>query len=291
MPDAIFAHPRLARVYDAFDADREDLTAYLDIADELGADQVLDVGCGTGCLAVLLAGSGRAVVGVDPAAASLEVAKSKDRTGGVTWVQGDATTVPALGADLALMTGNVAQVFLTDHDWIRTLRGIHAALRPRGHLVFETRRPEHRAWEEWAADTSRVILDIPGSGPVEQRREVTDVSLPFVSFRYTYRFLSDGAVVTSDSTLRFRSRDEVESDLLAHGYRVLDVREAPDRPGREFVFISERMASPPLDGRRSGTVLPDRWLRRCGRTGAESAAEAPEPQESRDGEGPASHLR
>jgi hypothetical protein len=31
-------------------------------------------------------------------------------------------------------------------------------------------------------------LDVPGSGMVEQRREVTQVSLPFVSFRYTYRF-------------------------------------------------------------------------------------------------------
>jgi hypothetical protein len=75
---------------------------------------------------------------------------------------------------------------------------------------------------------------------VEQRREVTDVSLPFVSFRFTYRFLSDGAIVTSDSTIRFRGRDEVETNLVTQGYRVLDVREAPDRPGREFVFIAER---------------------------------------------------
>ncbi|WP_371783656.1 class I SAM-dependent methyltransferase [Streptosporangium subroseum] len=240
MPDAIFAHPRLAPIYDAFDGDRDDLTAYLHIADELGADRVLDVGCGTGCLALLLAESGRTVVGVDPAEASLEIAKSKDRPARITWVHGDATTVPELGADLAVMTGNVAQVFLTDEDWTRTLQGIHAALRPRGHFVFETRRPERRAWEEWAADAAQVILDIPGNGPVEQRREVTDVSLPFVSFRYTYRFLSDGTVVTSDSTLRFRGHDEVESSLVANGYRVLDVREAPDRPGREFVFVSER---------------------------------------------------
>jgi hypothetical protein len=52
--------------------------------------------------------------------------------------------------------------------------------------------------------------------------------------------VTDGAILTSDSTLRFRSRDEVESSLLATGYRVLDVRDAPDRPGREFVFIAER---------------------------------------------------
>ncbi|WP_440063967.1 class I SAM-dependent methyltransferase [Streptosporangium sp. OZ121] len=242
MPDAIFAHPRLAPVYDVFDGDRDDLTAYLDIAGELGADRVLDVGCGTGCLAVLLAESGRTVVGVDPAEASLEVARSKDHAARITWVHGDVTAVPALGADLAVMTGNVAQVFLTDDDWTRTLRGIHAALRPRGHLVFETRRPERRAWEEWAADDAQIIRDVPGSGPVERCFEVTDVSLPYVSFRYTYRFLSDGAVVTSDSTLRFRGHDEVEASLVANGYRVLDVREAPDRPGREFVFVAERTA-------------------------------------------------
>jgi SAM-dependent methyltransferase len=240
VPDAIFADPRLAPVYDAFDGGRDDLAAYLDIACELGADRVLDVGCGTGCLAVLLAESGRMVVGVDPAEASLEVARAKDAAARVTWVRGDATAVPAFGADLAVMTGNVAQVFLTDSDWGQALAGIHDALRPGGYLVFETRRPERRAWEEWAADTGPLTLDIPGTGWVERRTEVTEVRLPFVSFRNIYRFLADGAVITSDSTLVFRARDEVESSLPAHGYRVLDVRDAPDRPGREFVFIAER---------------------------------------------------
>ena len=56
------------------------------------------------------------------------------------------------------------------------------------------------------------------------------MNLPLVSFRYTYRFLADGAVVTSDSTLRFRGLDELESSLAAQGYHVLDVREAPDHP-------------------------------------------------------------
>jgi SAM-dependent methyltransferase len=240
MPDPIFANPRLAAVYDAFGGDRDDLDAYLGIADELGADRVLDVGCGTGCLAILLADSGRTVMGVDPAEASLRIARSKDRSGRITWVHGDATAIPAFGADLAVMTGNVAQVFLTDDDWTRTLRGIHGALRPGGHLVFETRRPERRAWEEWASDTGPVVLDLPEIGLVERRLEVTDVSLPSVSFRYTYTFLADGAVVTSDSTLRFRDRDEVETSLVANGYRVLEVRDAPDRPGREFVFVARR---------------------------------------------------
>jgi SAM-dependent methyltransferase len=240
VPDAIFADPRLALVYDAFDGPRDDLAAYVAIAGELGADRVLDVGCGTGCLAIALAGTGRTVTGVDPAAACIDVARSKDGSAAVTWIHGDATAVPAASADLAVMTGNVAQVFGTDEDWDQVLRAIGAALGPRGHLVFETRRPGRRAWQEWAAETGPVRRDVPGPGLVERRLEVTAVDLPFVSFRYTYSFLADGAVVTSDSTLRFRGRDEVEASLAARGYRVLEVRDAPDRPGREFVFIAER---------------------------------------------------
>jgi SAM-dependent methyltransferase len=240
VPDAIFAHRRLAPVYDAFDGPRDDLPAYLGIADELGAHRVLDAGCGTGSLALLLAGTGRDVIGADPAAASLEVAKSKDTNAVVTWVHTDAAALPAARADLAVMTGNVAQVFLTDADWAQALQAIAAALRPRGYLVFETRRPERRAWQEWAADTGPVTHDVPGSGRVERRGAVTAVNLPFVSFRYTYTFLADGAVITSDSTLRFRSRRELESSLASQGYQVLEVREAPDRPGHEFLFITQR---------------------------------------------------
>ena len=253
MADAIFADPRLASVYDAFDGGREDLDFYLALADEVGARTVVDVGCGTGSLAVRLAASGRTVVGVDPAEASLDVARGKPGADKVSWVHGDATVLPSLGlgADLAVMTGNVAQVFVTDEAWAETLRAIGSALRPGGRLAFETRRPERRAWEGWAADTEPFTLDVPGVGVVERRLAVTAVELPLVSFRYTYRFASDGdvggggsgggsSVVTSDSTLRFRSRDEVESSLAACGLRVLDVRDAPDRPGLEFMFVAER---------------------------------------------------
>ncbi|GIJ13109.1 class I SAM-dependent methyltransferase [Micromonospora andamanensis] len=240
MPDAIFAHPRLAPVYDAFDGDRADLDAYLRIVDEFDARHVLDIGCGTGSLAILLARSGRQVTGVDPAAASLKAAVSKPGAASVNWLHGDATTLPALSADIALTTGNVAQVFLRDDDWSATLQGIHGALRDGGHLVFETRRPQRRAWEEWVVDTDPATRNLPGIGEVERRMAVTRVALPYVSFRYTYTFASDGFSVESDSTLRFRSQAEVEETLVTSGFTTIDVREAPDRPGREYVFVAQR---------------------------------------------------
>ncbi|MGZ8738702.1 MAG: class I SAM-dependent methyltransferase [Nocardioides sp.] len=237
MPDPLYADPRLARLYDAFDGARDDLTAYLGLVAELRADRVLDVGCGTGTLALLLAGRGRTVTGVDPAEASLAVARAKPGAEAVTWLQGDATTLPAMQADLAVMTGNVAQVFVADHDWAATLRGLHAAVRPGGHLVLETRIPERRAWEDWGGRAQTCV--VPGVGKVGLRTEVTAVTPPMVSFRHRYDF-PDGQVLHSDSTLRFRGRDEMETSLAAHGFVTREVREAPDRPGLEHVFLARR---------------------------------------------------
>lgn len=240
MPDAVFEHPRLVSVYDALDPDRSDLDVYVDIAGELGADRVVDVGCGTGTFALLLADRGLQVIGVDPAGASLDVARAKPGAERVHWVHGDATALPAIQVDLAMMTGNVAQAIVDPQDWEGTLRGVYDALLPGGCLVFETRDPAYRGWEEWNRAASYAVTEIQGVGTVENWFEVTDVRGSLVSFRGTWVFASDGQVLTSDSTLRFRAREEVETALTAHGYVLEEVREAPDRPGREFVFFARR---------------------------------------------------
>ncbi|MFD7130967.1 class I SAM-dependent methyltransferase [Streptomyces sp. NPDC059894] len=240
MVDACFGRSRLAALYDPLDPDRGDLDAYLRMAEEFAARSVLDIGCGTGVFALLLADRGIEVVGLDPAGASLEVARGKPGSDRVRWIHGDATALPPLRADLATMTANVAQAIADPEIWRETLRRVHASLRPGGRLVFETRDPARRGWEEWNREDSYGVTDVPGVGVVERWHEVTDVSLPLVTFRTTYVFAETGDVLTSRSTLRFRERREVEADLLAHGYAIDDVRDAPDRPGREFVFVVRR---------------------------------------------------
>lgn len=244
MADAIFEARRLAELYDPLDPDRGDLDVYAAMADEFGAASVLDIGCGTGTFACLLARRGLTVTAVDPAGASLEVARAKPGADRVRWVHGDATDLPPLQVDLATMTANVAQVFLTDADWAATLRAAHAALRPGGRLVFETRDPGARAWLEWTRERSYLRVVVPGVGAVQTWEDLLDVSGDLVSFRSTVIVESDGAVLTSTSTLRFRHRDEVAASLAAAGYAVDEVRQAPDRPGRELVFIARVVSGP-----------------------------------------------
>jgi hypothetical protein len=155
-------------------------------------------------------------------------------------VEADASAVPPAGVDLVTMTGNVAQVFLTDDEWSRALGAAREALVPGGALVFEVRRPERRAWEGWTPEATRRHIDLGGGAHLETWAGVTAVDLPLVSFRHTYVFEPEGDLLVSDSTLRFRNRPEVEASLDGAGLLLQEVRDAPDRPGLEHVFLAWR---------------------------------------------------
>jgi SAM-dependent methyltransferase len=238
MPDAAFENPRLAAIYDALDEPRDDLDPYVALVGELGARSVLDVGCGTGTFACRLAAQGLDVTAVEPAVASLEIARAKRGAPRVRWWSGDAAALPVVQVDVVTMTGNVAQVFLSDDAWRSALASARGALGGGGHLVFETRDPARETWREWNRARTLRRVDVAGVGVVRTWVEVIEVAPPFVSFSTTFVFEGDGTALTSESTLRFRGRDEIGDSLVRAGFDVEAVRDAPDRPGLEFVFIA-----------------------------------------------------
>jgi hypothetical protein len=100
--------------------------------------------------------------------------------------------------------------------------------------------PARRAYEQWTPELTHVAVDVPGVGTVTSWEEVTDMGAGLVTFRSMTAFERDDVVIESVSTLRFRDRPEIEASLVANGLEVAEIRDAPDRPGLEFVFIARR---------------------------------------------------
>jgi ubiquinone/menaquinone biosynthesis C-methylase UbiE len=180
---------------------------------------VLDLGCGTGRLAIAMAATGHEVTAVDPAAASLAAARRKPGAERVRWVEGSAADLPVRAFDAALMTSHVAQFMVDDREWRAALRALRRSLDRGGRLIFDSRDPAARGWTRWnPADSRRTVVLADGS-PVDTWTEVTEECAGVVSFTQHYVF-ADGAERTSEATMRFRSEREIRSSVEGAGFDV-----------------------------------------------------------------------
>jgi len=242
--DQHYVDPRLVELYDLGNPRGADTDFYVRLATELDAHTIVDLGCGTGLLTHELAIDGRKVIGVDPAPVMLAVARRQRGADRVHWIEGTSNSLGTPEADLVVMTGNVAQVFLDDAEWATTLCDIHAALRPGGHLAFESRNPDDHAWERWNRQATYEQIDLP-YGPMECWLELVSVGNGRVVFEGHNVFTSTGEVVVASSELRFRSLAELTTSLIGAGFTVEHVygdwdRKPFDSASRVMVFIARR---------------------------------------------------
>lgn len=244
--------PRAVATYDAECVGRSDHGFYLALAAELGAHSVADLGCGTGVFAVDLATRGFRAIGVDPSAAMLDVARTREGGDLAEWVRGTAADLPSASADLVVMMGHVAQYFVTDEDWRETLAQVHRILPDGGHLAFESRRPD-RGWSaRWTRERTQISREHPDGGVFTSWGEVTEVvgsSESFVQTHIGHRVLPDGTEVSHAETLRFRSEKEIRTSLLEAGFAVEQLWGAWDRSpvgpdSDELIVVARRGPDP-----------------------------------------------
>ena len=151
-----------------------------------GCTRILDVGCGEGQVARRLFAAGGAVVGVDPVAAQLAVAR--ERAGGPRYVRAGADALPWRDASF---DGVVICLALEHvHDFERALLEAARVLEPGGTFLLLVGHP---------------LLQAPGSGWIDDReyderywrigtylREgaVVDEVAPGVAFEFIHRPVS-----------------------------------------------------------------------------------------------------
>lgn len=237
MVDPGYSDPRLVALYDDMNAGRWDVDFYAAQAGP-APRRIADVGCGTGSFTVELARAGHRVVGVDPAAEMLRVARTRPGGDLVRWVEGTATDLPDGPFDLAFMTGHAFQCLLTDDDIRETLTAVRSRLAPGGRFWFESRNPVAKAWLGWTTEPGTPDVFETSQGRVEESRVVLPVDGELVTFEDITRFLSDGAEIASTSTLRFAPASRLAELLAETGYD--DVRWYGDWEGGAFDEESSR---------------------------------------------------
>ncbi|MDR4533502.1 class I SAM-dependent methyltransferase [Glutamicibacter sp. PS] len=211
-----YTHPQLATLYDEDNPDGPDHDFYRALAEEIQAEVIVDVGCGTGLLTVSLAAEGRTVLGLDPAAVMLEQARQRPGSERVQWIEGDSTSLPALRADYAVLSGNVAQ-HIPDPQWQRTLNDLHERLRSGGIIAFESRNPQARAWESWVGEGS-TTRHTAALGPLRESTQLRGITAEVVSLRFETQLLTTGQLIVEDLNLVFRTRQRITEQLEHAGF-------------------------------------------------------------------------
>jgi SAM-dependent methyltransferase len=236
-----YHNAQIAQIYDAANPWAEDAGFYLALAG-VRPCSVLDLGCGTGTLCCALAGRGHLVTGVDPAAAMLAVARRKAYAGQVEWVESSAQNYASQQRfDLIVMTGHTFQCLLTDADALAVLATMRSPLKQDGRVAFETRNPQVNWAGEWAG--RHRVISMPNGDAVLETLGITRKDDDFISFQTSYCLVHE--TLTTSSTLRFPSREHVETLIARSGMVVRDVfgdwnGGAYDAErSREIIFVAE----------------------------------------------------
>lgn len=216
---------------------------YAALASQTGGP-VLELGAGTGRIAIPLAQAGFAVTGVDLCAPMLERAKEKSGDLAVRWALGDSTSFD-LGEQFGLIfiAGHGWQAFLTDAALHGLLGSVRRHLRPGGLFAFDTRNPAPIHLESDLAETDWFTYQHPERGAVRVSGfQVYDAAAQIQTWTTIRRWGATGES-RAQIQLRYRSPEEIEALLAEHGFTVLQrygdwSQGAVTAEGPELIYVA-----------------------------------------------------
>jgi SAM-dependent methyltransferase len=220
-PESLYHDAFFAQFYDLESPWSADRTFCMELSK--GCRSMLDLGCGTGSLAVEIAKTVPRVVGVDPAPGMLDVARRRDGGTLVSWVAGDAREI-RLGErfDLICMTGHAFQCLLTRDDRAAFAATLAAHLSPQGRFIFDSRNPAREEWREWTPAQSRMSFMHPRLGGIEGWHDVTfDDAVGIATYGTTYAVQASGESRRTEARIAFPSREDIATVLNDAGLRVV----------------------------------------------------------------------
>ena len=139
----------------------------LERVDVQPGERVLDLGCGTGNAALLAAGPGVEVIGVDPSPRLLEVAKARAEAGGasITFQLGEAASIPLPDRSVNAIVSVFAVIFAPDAA--AAAAEMSRVLAPAGRIVLSAWLPTGGMHEmtSTAAETVMRTLGLPPQPP------------------------------------------------------------------------------------------------------------------------------
>jgi len=240
-----FSDPRLVAIYDTINPIDSYASFYLELASQLAANTVIDIGCGTGLLTEKLAEHNPHIIGVEPSHLMLEGARRRLQDKDVKWIEGTTWDLGEEHADLAIMTGHVAQFFLDDESWHKALVSICKALKPGGHIAFESRNPLVQPFTNWPTKAKPSQIMKTPLGSIEWWSENLTFDGHRAHYEIHYRFVDTGEELVSKNELVFRSQKEITESLKNVGISVENVfgdwdRSSTDDESTEMIFVGKR---------------------------------------------------
>ncbi len=223
----------IAPMYDLWSSDMTaDIPFYVQEARESGGP-VLEIGVGTGRIALAAAKVGIDVVGVDTSASMLEIAGRRAEAEGVQdhleLVVGDMRTLDLGGRQfpLAILPYRVLAHALTPQEVLDTFAAVRRHLTPGGRMVFNLfvpRAVDLRAEDGLRRDGRYTLED--GTDAVMWRQTAYDAGTQQIRMDFVVDHLDgDGVVVKrvhSDMLVRQNSPGELEHALALTGFNLTD---------------------------------------------------------------------